>query len=133
VTADGRWTVRGVNHLDDRWELLNRRGAVVASIQWIRTLDHPQDAKTRIGAGLDGAHGDRQPPRCWTIPDTQPGPDRWEIRHNGELCGEITWHHPPPGVAPQVWIDRLLAGLNHVDRARRPLPPAPARPSRWAS
>jgi hypothetical protein len=56
-------------------------------------------------------------------------PNAWELRHNGDLMGEITWSHPPPNTPPSVWIARVLAGLNFTDRARRTFPPAPARPS----
>jgi hypothetical protein len=129
-----RWSLRSVNHLNDRWEVLFRTRPV-AVVQWIKPLEYPQIAKDRIAAGLNGEHGDGQPARCWTLLEVEGRAQAWEFRHNGDLMGEIGWSAAPPNTAPSVWIGRVLAGLNFTDRARRTFPSAPASSSskRWAS
>lgn len=126
-----KWSLRSTNHLQDRWEVLFR-GQPVAHVQWIKPLDYPDTAKTRIAAAMNKDIPAPQPRRSWSIPETEIRPGSWEIRHNGDLMGEITWSHLP-NTPPVVWIELLLAGLNLHDRAQRILPPAPARPHRRAS
>lgn len=125
-----KWNLRSTNHLHDRWEILFR-AIPVGHFQWIKPIDYPQTAKERIVQGLNGDIPAPQPRRSWTIADLEVRPGSWEIFHNGDLIGEITWTHPP-NVAPTVWISRVLAGLNLIDRSQRILPPAPARPHRMS-
>ena len=68
-----KWSLRSINHLNDRWEVL-WRARPVAVIQWIKPLEYPQIAKDRIAAGLNGDHGQSQPARCWTIDDVGAAP-----------------------------------------------------------
>lgn len=120
------WQVLATDSANTRWNVF-RAGTKVAVIDWIETLDYPLAALDRIRNGLNGVHGDRQPPRCWWFGDHL-DEGTWEIHHNGKPMGAITWLFPPR-CEPEIWQDRILAGLNFVSAARHGLtPPAPAAP-----
>lgn len=125
-----KWNVRSINHLHDEWEILFD-GRRVGTVWWIVSLRHPELTKRRIIDGLNGVHGAAQPSRTWSI-GGEGSPGRWDLRHNGRTVGEIEWH-AAPSADPEVWQDRILAGLNWAPRRDTILPPEPAAPLRRAS
>lgn len=118
-----KWNVRSINHLHDQWEILFD-GRRAGWVNWVRSLRHPELTKRRIIDGLNGVHGDAQPARTWSF-GTEGTEGRWDLRHNGVTVGEIAWD-TIPRVDPQVWQDRILAGLNWVTENRALTPPEPA-------
>lgn len=118
-----QWNVRSVNHLHEQWEILHD-GVRYGWVFWVRSLRHPELTKRRIIDGLNGVHGDRQPPRTWSF-GTEGSRGRWALAHNGETVGEIAWDIIPVD-DDQVWQDRVLAGLNWVSEQRSMTPPEPA-------
>jgi hypothetical protein len=118
-----RWTVRTLSHLHDTWEILFE-GRHAGYVHWVIGLRHPHLTRARIADGLNGVHGAAQPCRTWAF-GTEGSPGRYDLNHNGATVGEIAWNHQPP-VEPEVWQDRILAGLNYVSTSRTIDPPEPA-------
>lgn len=123
-----RWKVTPIR--DAEWHVLFRRSPAsaathVATIDWAVRLDRPAVARTRLEEGLNGVHGDFQPPRSWRL--AGPGTPTahglaWILTHNGVDCASIVWHHPPTSPT-HVWQARVLAGLNRVPASRHDAPP----------
>jgi hypothetical protein len=124
-----RWNVRSINHLHDEWEI-SFNDLVVGRIYWVRSMRHPELTKRRIIDGLNEVHGIVQPSRTWSF-GTEGSRGRFDVRHNGQTVGEFVWSHPP-SADPQVWQDRVLAGLNWAPPRASIAPPEPA-PMRRAS
>lgn len=120
-----KWNLRSVNHLHDTWDVLFV-GRRVGSVWWIVSLRHPELTKRRIIDGLNEVHGIAQPARTWSF-GTEGSPGRWLLLHNGRTVGEVAWEHPPP-CEPEVWQDRILAGLNWAPPSASIPPPEPAPP-----
>ncbi len=114
-----RWAVHATSPTNELWTV-HYRGKHVANVWLIVRLDHPDDARARIAAGINQHHGPAQPPRCWSIDPAL------HLRHNGRDCGQWEWIHPPrlPGVT-EAWASLVLAGLNHIDTRRGIFPPCP--------
>lgn len=119
-----RWQVFATDSANSRWIVVFRRNQA-AEIIWTDDLDYPMRALDRIRHGLNGEHGRRQPPRCWSFGDETPA--GWPILHNGHVMGSIHWERPP-SEDPDVWQEHILAGLNFADEPRGLYPPAPAAP-----
>jgi len=124
------WNVRSVNHLHHEWEI-SHDGTRYGWVFWVRALRHPELTKRRIIDGLNGVHGNVQPPRTWSF-GTEGSSGRWALLHNGATVGEIAWDIIP-AEDPEVWQDRVLAGLNWLSEQRSMTPPEPAAPLRRVS
>lgn len=125
-----RWLVRAADHLEDRSEILFDHTRV-GWVFWLVLPKYPALTRERLTNGLNGVHGDAQPPRTWSF-GWEGTPNRWLLLHNGRAVAQVAWDHPPR-CETEVWQDRMLAGLNWHREGDRVTPPEPAPPLARAS
>lgn len=98
---------------------------VLAEVLWTRVLAQPALTMARMVDGLNGVAG-VQPARTWSW-GNEWSPGRFELLHNGSEVGEWAWDPPAPHriIKPELWLGRVLDGLNRVVGRHLP-PPEPA-------